>query len=92
MSRPTLDEAVIAGKFFKNRRKEVIVVSLKTFEGSNLIDVRQYVPNELGQDRPTHKGVAMLVDRLPDLAKAVNKALEKARELGLLDENESADA
>jgi hypothetical protein len=37
--RPTLDQPVIAGKFFKNRRKEVIVVSLKTFEGCNLIDV-----------------------------------------------------
>ena len=33
---------------------------------------------------PTAKGVSLVVLRLPDLAKAINKALERARTLGLL--------
>jgi len=74
-----------AGKFFKNRRKDVIVVSLSTFEGKNLVDVRQHFTNTHGQNRPTTKGVAMVVRRLPDLAKAINAALAKAHELGLLE-------
>jgi hypothetical protein len=84
--RPTLDEPVEVAKFFKNRRKDVIVVSLSTFEGRNLVDVRQHFTNEKGQMRPTSKGVAMVVLRLPALAAAVNKALKRAQELGLLDD------
>jgi hypothetical protein len=86
--RPVLNEPVIVDKFFKNRRKDVIVVSLKTYEGVNLIDVRQFVPNEAGQDRPTSKGVAIKVQRLPDLAAAINKAVRKAQELGLIDDQD----
>jgi hypothetical protein len=36
--------------------------------------------------RPTSKGVAVVVLRLPELAKAINKALSRAVELGLLDD------
>lgn len=85
--RPTLDQPLEVAKFFKNRRKDVIVVSLSTFEGKNLVDVRQHFHNEQGQMRPTGKGVAMVVLRLPDLAKAINKALKQARELGLIDDD-----
>jgi pantoate kinase len=84
--RPTLDETIEVAKFFKNRRKDVIVVSLSSFEGRNIVDVRQHFHNEKGQMRPTGKGVAMVVLRLPDLTKAINKALATARELGLLDD------
>jgi hypothetical protein len=89
--RPTLDEPIEVAKFFKNRRKDVIVVSLSTYEGTNLVDVRQHFTNESGQNRPTSKGVAMVVLRLPDLAKAINKALAKARELGLIDGDETGE-
>ena len=65
---------------------------LSTFEGRNLVDIRQYFTNEQGQNRPTSKGVAMVVLRLPDLARAVNKALAKARELGLINTDDKADA
>jgi hypothetical protein len=90
MTRVTLPEPVEVAKFFKNRRKEVIVVSLSTFEGHNLVDVRQHFHNDKGQMRPTSKGVAMVVLRLPDLAKAVNKAMAVAKELGLLNGDEAA--
>lgn len=87
-ARVTLAEPVEVAKFFKNRRKEVIVVSLSTFEGRNIVDVRQHFHNEQGQMRPTGKGVAMVVFRLPDLHKAITQALAKAKELGLLDNDE----
>ena len=40
-----------------------------------------------GKLAPTHQGLAMVVLRLPDLAKAITKALAKALELGLLDDD-----
>jgi Transcriptional Coactivator p15 (PC4) len=87
-ARVTLPEPVEIAKFWKNRRHDAIVVTLSTYEGCNIVDVRQHEMNE-GRLIPTRKGVAVVVLRLPELAKAVNKALEKARELGLL---EGADA
>jgi hypothetical protein len=83
--RPTLDEPVIVSRFFKNRKHDIIVVSLSSFEGRNIVNVRQHFTDKTGIDRPTAKGVAMVVQRLPDLAKAVNAALTKARELALID-------
>jgi hypothetical protein len=83
--RPTLDEPVIVHQFWKNRRHDAVVVSLSTFEGRNLVDVRMHSMKE-GRLVPTPKGVAMVVLRLPDLAKAINKALKQARELGLVDD------
>jgi Transcriptional Coactivator p15 (PC4) len=91
MSRITLSEPVEVYKFWKNRRHDAVVVSLSTFKGHNLIDVRMHAMNKAGQLQPTHKGVAMVVLRLPDLAKAVNKAMEKAKELGLLDDDEASE-
>jgi hypothetical protein len=89
--RPTLDEPVVISKFWKNRRHDAIIVSLSTFEGRNLVDLRMHAMKE-GRLVPTPKGLAMVVLRLPELAKAINKALEKARELGLLDDDERAGA
>jgi hypothetical protein len=82
--RPTLDQPLVIQKFWKNRRHESIVVSLSKFEGINIVNLRQHYTDSTGIDRPTPKGVAMAVRRLPDLAKAVNAALAKAIELGLV--------
>ena len=40
---------------------------------------------------PTAKGVTMAVERLPELATAINRALKKARELGLLPDDGAAE-
>jgi len=84
--RPTLDEPLIIFKFWKNRKHDAIIVSLSTFEGKNLVDLRMHAMKE-GRLVPTPKGLAMVVRRLPDLAKAINNALRKAQELGLLDDD-----
>ena len=83
-ARRTLDEPVIVHQFWKNRKHDAIVVSLSTYEGHNLVDVRQHFMTKEGKLAPTKMGLAMVVLRLPDLAQAITKALAKARELGLL--------
>jgi hypothetical protein len=83
MSRVTLQEPIIVSQWWKNRRHDAITVSLHTYEGTNLVDVRTYTMRE-GCLVPTPKGVSISVLRLPDLARSINKALAKARELALL--------
>jgi hypothetical protein len=73
-ARTTLQEPIIVDRFWKNRRHDAIVVSLSTFEGHNLVDVRMHSMKE-GRLVPTPKGLAMVVLRLA-----------KARELGLIDD------
>ncbi|WP_018320236.1 hypothetical protein [Bradyrhizobium sp. WSM2793] len=87
--KPELAEP-IPFRFFKNRRKDVVAVTLQVFTPAgkdpiNVVDVRLFAMNRAGANVPTSKGVSMSVNRLPDLAKAVSQALAKARELGLLD-------
>ena len=81
-----LSEPVTIAKFWKNRRRSKSVhVTLSEYEGRPLISVRVYCTGTDGIDRPTTKGVAMGISKLPELAAGLAKALEKARTLGLLD-------
>lgn len=82
--RPKLDEPVQISSFWKNRRHDAIVTTLSTFEGRNLVDIRTHVMDRKGCLVPTPKGVSIVVDRLAELADAVNKALAKAKEMGLI--------
>jgi hypothetical protein len=87
--RITLPEP-IAFRFFKNRRKDVIAVTLQTFtprdsEPLNVVDVRLFAMNRAGANVPTPKGISISVKRLRDLHEAISKALAKAAELGLLE-------
>jgi hypothetical protein len=85
-----LAEPIEIDKFWKNRRRDTaIVVSLSSYEGHNLVNVREHFIGADGCMRPTTKGVALVVRRLPELSKAIRRALEKARELGLVDDGAS---
>lgn len=91
--RPELAEP-IPFRFFKNRRKDVVAVTLQAFTPAgkdpiNVVDVRLFAMNKAGTNVPTPKGVSMSVNRLPDLHQAITKALAKAQELGLLDDSEA---
>jgi Transcriptional Coactivator p15 (PC4) len=89
--RTTLDEPIIISKFWKNRRRnESVRVSLSEYEGHCLINVRVYCTGTDGIDRPTPKGVAMTIRKLPELSRAMIRAEAKARELGLLDDEATA--
>lgn len=87
--KPELAEPVVVDRFFSNRRKDVITTTLQSYKGHALVDVRKHVHDREGKVVPTAKGITMKVTRLPELGKAINKALEKARELGLLDGSEA---
>ena len=85
-----LPEPVEIAKFWKNRsRNESVRISLSEYEGHCLINVRVYCTGTDGIDRPTPKGVAMGIRKLPQLARALASALAKAHELGLLDDGAS---
>ena len=81
--RVTLSEPVTVSRFWKNRQHDAIVAELSTYQGKNLIDIRQHCMSN-GRLIPTPRGISLSVLRLPELAKAVNKALKQAKELGLL--------
>jgi hypothetical protein len=84
-ARPKLAEPVEVAKFWKNRKGDAVIVTLKDFDGRTIVDIRTHFTTKDGKFQPTGKGLALMVLRLPELAAAVNKALAKAREIGLLD-------
>jgi len=91
MSSVTLPEPVEIAKFWKNRqRRDAIVVSLSSWEGRNLISVRTHTTSQDGKMLPTSKGVTLVIARLPELAAGIAKALARAREMGLLDDDTGA--
>ena len=81
-----LAEPVIVSEFWANRRGEAVRVQLREYEGRQIIDVRRHFTNAAGNLQATKKGLALTVIRLPELAAAINKALAKAHELGLIDD------
>jgi hypothetical protein len=83
--KPQLQEPVIVERLWANRRHDAVYVSLSTYRDQNLVDIRKHSMNASGQLGPTTKGLALKITRLPDLARAIDKALKQARELGLLD-------
>ena len=81
---PVLSEP-IEWRLWKNRaRRDAIVIALSSYQERNLISVRVYTTSPDGKMLPTAKGVSLVISRLPELAKAVNSALAKAKELGLI--------
>jgi Transcriptional Coactivator p15 (PC4) len=83
-SRNPIPEPIVIDRFWKNRSKDAVVVSLSSFKDHNLVDLRTHSMSRDGKLLPTKKGLAVSILRLPELAKSVNKALAKARELGLI--------
>jgi hypothetical protein len=85
-----LAEPIEVARWWKTRRRNIaVVVSLRHYEGHNLVDVREYFTDQAGCMKPSTRGLAMVVRRLPELCNALRKALERARELNLLPEDGS---
>jgi Transcriptional Coactivator p15 (PC4) len=83
---PSLSEPVPIAKFWKSARdrSKHVRVELSQYEGHALVNVRVWLTGADGVDRPTMKGVALGIRKLPELAKALALAETKARELGLI--------
>jgi hypothetical protein len=79
-----LAEPILIATWKKNRGADVIRVTLKNYEGFDLFDLRTWFNDREGQCRPG-KGFTCGVRHIPQLAKAIDAALRKARELGLVD-------
>ena len=73
------------GRFLKNRKGDVVIVAIKEFEGVIFADARQFYTGADGISRPTKKGIAITLRRLPELVELLDKAIAKVRELGLLE-------
>jgi len=89
MTRPTLPGTIEIEKLWKSRRRDIaIVISLAPFEGQTIFDIRQHVIGSDGIMRPTPRGLAMVVRRLPEIAAAITKALTVARTRGLIPDDD----
>ena len=88
MTTKTTPLAVPIVKFWKSPRDHTkhVRIELSEYEGHPLINVRIWKTGSDGIDRPTVAGIALAIRKLPELADGINKALRKARELGLLDD------
>jgi hypothetical protein len=84
-----LDAPVTAASFWRDRSHSAIVSRLGTHHGRNLADIRQFVMIA-GKLVPTPRGFTLPVLRLPDLHKAIVKAMREARKLGLLPPDDGA--
>jgi hypothetical protein len=82
---PPLAEPVIAAEFWANRSGHSIRIQLReSLDGRPMIDLWRHAPDGAGRLASTAKGFSLPITKLPALAKAVNKAVRKATELGLL--------
>lgn len=63
------------GTFAKNSREE-IRLTLDTFKGAELVNIRVWYRDEGGDYRPSKKGVAFKLDLLPQVIAALHKALK----------------
>jgi hypothetical protein len=82
-ARRTLPEPIIISEWWRDRSGRSIRVSLNTYEGHNLIDVRTWWTGDDGKLKPG-KGFACSVRHLSRLAAAIAEAIEKAGQLGLI--------
>jgi hypothetical protein len=87
--RPRLPKPVTVERLWVNRAHDALVVTLSTFNDVNLIDIRKHAMTA-GRLTPTKKGLAIKITRLRDLSKAIDKAVRRAVELGLIDADEVA--
>jgi hypothetical protein len=78
-----LSEPLVIDKFWRDRSGRAIFTRLTEYKGRVLVDLRTFYTGDDGTMQPG-KGLACNVRLLPELSKAVLKAVEKARELGLL--------
>lgn len=87
--KPEITEPVKAYQEWINRRHDALTGVLSALNGTNIADLRKYAMNREGKLVPTAKGIAVKVNKLPQLLEAVQKLIEKAQELGLLTGDEA---
>jgi hypothetical protein len=79
------NEPIEIHKMSRDRRGNAFVFSLKSYQGRAFFDLRTYYTGLDGIFRPTPKGITASPSKLPEIAKAIVKAVNRARELHLID-------
>jgi len=90
-TRPTLAEPVTIAEWWKNRRGESIRLTLTTWQGRNIADLRVWCTSPEGKLKPSAKGIACDIKHLAKLKGAFAKAEAKARELHLITDDDGGD-
>jgi hypothetical protein len=80
------DVPVEIHKMSRDRRGNALVFSLKSYKGRAFFDLRTYYTGSDGIFKPTAKGITASPLKLEEIAKAIVKSVDRARELGLLDD------
>jgi hypothetical protein len=80
-------EPVVIREWKRDRSGNVIRLTLKSYEGTNIIDLRTWF--SANGHRLPGKGFACHVRQLPALAEAMTAACASARDLGLIDDERS---
>jgi hypothetical protein len=81
-----LAEPIEIAKFFKSARdrSKHVRIDLSEFKGHALVNVRVWETGTDGIDRPSKAGLALAIRKLPELTRALLKAEDRARAMGLL--------
>ncbi len=58
---------------------ELLIVSHSTFKGYNLVDVRTYFKDKLGELHATRKGCCFLPELWEQVVPEINKAIQQIR-------------
>jgi len=84
------NEPIEVHKMWRDRNGNALVFSLKSYQGRPFFDLRTFYTDQDGVSKPTAKGITASPRKLPEIAKALAKAVERARELGLIDDEGAA--
>lgn len=76
---------LVIAEWDRNSR-EVVRVALDQYQGRHTINVRVWFRADDGDLRPGKSGMTLSVKHLPAMADALGKALERAIELGLIED------
>jgi len=80
------DAPIEIHKMWRDRSGNALVFSLKSYRGRAFFDLRTFYTDQDGVLKPTAKGVTASPSKLPEIFKAIVKTVDRARELGLIDD------
>jgi len=83
------NEPIEIHKMWRDRRGNALVFALKSYQGRAFFDLRTFFTDTAGILRPTAKGITASPGKLLEMAKAMVKTVDRARELGLIESDES---
>jgi hypothetical protein len=81
------NEPIEIHKMSRDRRGNALVFSLKSYQGRAFFDLRTYYTDRDGIFKPTAKGITASPSKLQEIFKAIVKTVDRARELGLINED-----